>query len=79
VGQRNVPALAFAARTAAVLLLIGLPVLISRNSDGAPSQVAQAGPQQRPELFEIIPASGQAGQAYPIRAMLRGALCVPKS
>lgn len=54
------------------IVLCGLLSLIG----AAPKQVslAQARP---PELIDIVPASGPAGEAYPIRATIRGAGFLP--
>ena len=59
-------------RFAPAIILCGLLSLIS----AAPKQVslAQARP---PELIDIVPASGPAGEAYPIEATIRGTGFLP--
>lgn len=59
-------------RFASATIFCGLLSLIG----AAPKQAALA-QAQRPQLIDIVPASGPAGEAYPLQATIRGTGFLP--
>jgi len=59
-------------RFARAIILWGLPSLIAAT----PQQVSLA-QAQPPTLIDIVPASGPAGEAYPLQATIRGTGFLP--
>jgi hypothetical protein len=59
-------------RFARAVILWGLPSLIAAT----PQQVSLA-QAQPPTLIDIVPASGPAGEAYPLQATIRGTGFLP--
>jgi hypothetical protein len=64
-------------RAFALMMVHGLASAANALTSTPGQSASMSGPAKPPELIEIVPSSGPAGQAYPLQATIRGTGFMP--